>query len=472
MIKKLKEGHWPIFFLSSFSSMANLFLPIILTRILAPSEIGLYKIYFLHFNALPFFFMTGGPINSVYYWIGKNKEMRFKYLQQSFILGLILSGLILVIGLPLIYPVSEYIQLRPEYVAILLFSAFFSVPAAFVEETKIAMGETLKGSLYSTFFEILKILAFILLAYYLKDIGNLFLSYAIILGTKFIITLIWGLRSKIILFEFNKNILKEIFAYCLPVSMAGLVSFFLDKIDQFVMASQLAVDDFAFYSMGCLMIPPLYLLEMSVTKVLIPKISESNTNNDNKAIYHFRKAISDTSFILIPAFFGLFYFAEPITKLLYTEKFIDAAKYLKIFSISYLFLLIPYDAIPRAVGRTKWIFKITLAIAPFSFIAILLTSKYSTAEYVLGVSLLFKLISRLATLIYSCKIMDWKIRSVFPWTKIIFFASFSFILTMISHLVHPMFNNDIQWFLVCSPIFAITYLGLLYIPFKKGYFHD
>ena len=56
MINKLKEGHWPIFILSSFSSIANLFLPIILTRLLTPEDIGIYKVFFLYLMLLPFLF--------------------------------------------------------------------------------------------------------------------------------------------------------------------------------------------------------------------------------------------------------------------------------------------------------------------------------------------------------------------------------------------------------------------------------
>ena len=56
MLSKLKQGHWPLFLMSTFSSVASLFMPIILVRILTPENMGLYKIYFLYLSILPFLF--------------------------------------------------------------------------------------------------------------------------------------------------------------------------------------------------------------------------------------------------------------------------------------------------------------------------------------------------------------------------------------------------------------------------------
>lgn len=471
MLNKIREGHWPIFFLSSFSSIANLFLPIILTRILLPEQIGTYKIFFLYFAALPFIFFTGGPVHSVYYWVGKD-EGKYQYLQQSYLLSLILSSLILLIGLPLIIPFSNYIELPWQGTLFLLIAAFVSVPASFYNENNIALGKTLKGSLYSVFFETLKVISFITIAKLYQDIQLIFISYAIVLSLKFFVTLYLGGKENLIKFTVDKAKIKEIFNYCLPISLAGLVTFFIDKIDQFVLAGQLAKDEFAFYSMGCLIIPPLYLLEMSVSKVLVPKLSKAHNENDNNSIAYFKKAISDVGFLIIPAVFGLFFFAKPITRLLYTDQFIESTIYLKIFAISYLFFLIPYDAVPRATGHTKWIFKLTLAIAPLSLLGVILSSKFSTAQNVLIVAITFKAITRLSGLVYSCKLMNWKIIDTIPIKKLSVFTIFSLILTFLCSLIESKFESDINWFLFCAPIFAILYLGALYIPHKKGLLHE
>ncbi|MCY7391894.1 MAG: hypothetical protein LH647_10530, partial [Leptolyngbyaceae cyanobacterium CAN_BIN12] len=58
------------------SSVGNLFLPIILVRLLSLEDIGVYKVFFLHLSAIPYLAMAGGPLHSVFYWAGRGIEER------------------------------------------------------------------------------------------------------------------------------------------------------------------------------------------------------------------------------------------------------------------------------------------------------------------------------------------------------------------------------------------------------------
>lgn len=472
MLAKLKSGHWPIFLMSSFSSIANLYLPIFLARVLAPEEMGVYKVFFLYLGAIPFIFLTGGPLHSVYYWVGKEKADRNEYMQQSFTLALLLSSLILFAGFPLKGIIAGFTNLKAEYISLMLLSAFFTVPAGYYAHAKIALGSTVGGSLYDTFFEVSKVVSFIAIAYLTKDIGYIFLSFCLIFGLKFFISIVLKIKENLISFTLNPTKLKEIFSYCLPISLAGLVTFFVDKMDHFVLAAQLPSDQFAFYSMGCLLIPPLYMLEMSVASVLIPKLSKGWIEKSEDSLEHYRKAISDVAFLMVPAFFGLWIFADPIVKLLYTDKFIQAGDYLKLFSLSYLILIIPYDAVPRATGRTQWVFKLTLAIGVFSLIGVLIASKYFGAVETLLTALAFKFAARLGGLIYSANIMNWPLLATIPWKKMSYFFGVSLTLGIASYLLKEEFSGEMAWFFGCAPAFAVLYLLFIWLPQKKGFLHD
>jgi O-antigen/teichoic acid export membrane protein len=472
VLSKLKQGHWPIFFLSSFTSIANLFLPIILTRILTPSDIGTYKIFFLHLAAIPFILMSGGPINALYYFVGKKKEQSFSYMQQIFMLSLVLSSLALLIGIPLLNVLNEVLNIPKDYILIMLVGSFFWIPGGFYSEVKIAMGKTARGSLYDTFFEILKVIIFIALAYLTRDLGNLFLSYLVILVVKFFMTINLGLRRNLIRLKFDWEKIREIFNYCFPIALAGFATFILDKVDQFVLASKLETEEFAFYAMGCLAIPPLYLLEMSIAKVLIPNISKAFHDDNQDGSHYFKKAIADSAFLIIPSIFGLWYFATPITQLLYTDNFLPSAKYLEIFAFSYVMFLIPYDAVPRATGNTKWILKLTLMIAPLSIVCVYFAASHFEATTVLIVSLIIKFLGRLSSLFYSMYIMKWTFKKIIPLTKLTVFTFLSAILTLMCSYFRDTFNDDEMWFVVCAPMFAVIYLGLLYFPHKRGWLHD
>lgn len=83
-ISALKKGHWPIFFISLLSAIANLLLPMGLVRLLNPVDIGLYKVFFLYAQSIIFISLAGGPLYSVYYWIGKKNIPMNIYLKLGY----------------------------------------------------------------------------------------------------------------------------------------------------------------------------------------------------------------------------------------------------------------------------------------------------------------------------------------------------------------------------------------------------
>ena len=289
MLKKLKEGHWPIFLLSSISSFTNLFLPIILVRLLSTEDIGFYKIFFIHMSAIPFIFLLGGPIHSVYYWVGKPETERMKYVQSSWWLTALLSLLVMLIGFPLAGLISKWLDFPLKYTLLFIFSGALPLVSSHFGESTIALGNRIKGSLFQTFFEVAKAISFIFIAWKTRDIGYVFISYATIYSIKFLASTLIGLKDGTMSLNFDKKRLVEVWSYCLPISVSGLLGFFVDKIDLLLLSSYLSAENFAFYSMGCLVIPPLIILDMSVQKVLIPKLSDQFHKSEFKvAGEHFR----------------------------------------------------------------------------------------------------------------------------------------------------------------------------------------
>jgi len=469
MLSKLKQGHWPLFILNSFSSFANLFLPVMFVRLMTPSDMGIYKIYFLYFSILPFLFLTAGPSNSVYYWVGKSKEHRAEYIQSCWILTTFLSSFILLIGLPLSGFFSDYLNIPMEYVIYMIVAAFFWEPSSHYGECLVAHGKTLKGSLYGTSFTIIKVVLFIGSALYIKDLKYIFIIHASIFMINFFTTIYFGKKNNYISFNINYQKLKEIFLYSLPISVSGLLGFFVDKVDMIILSGHLSTDAFAFYSMGCLIIPPLYILDTSVQKILIPKLSSLYIEKKfSLAVQHYNKAISDLSFLIIPAICGLFVFAEPIINLLYTDQYSSSIVFFKIFAFSYLLNLLPHDAVPRATGHSGWILKIYLIITPISLAAVYISAKYFGAETALIVAIIIKFIPKIVGIIYSANIMDWKIKDMFPIKKLLIFSSLALTLSFISIFFKDFFLDTQYWLYICAPLFAVVYLGTLYKPLRKN----
>lgn len=468
MFKNLKKGHWPVFLLSSFSSLGNLFLPIILVRLLTPSDIGTYKIFFLHLNAIPFLFLVGGPMHSVYYWAGREGEERKRYLNASWVLTVLFSVLILVIGLPLTGIVSASLDISSQNIMILLLIGAMSCTGSHFAETNLALGNTF-GTVYETILEFIKVVTFLLIAYKTKNIQYIFYFFLIFMTARLLMSVQLNKKLNFIDFKTSKNEVVHVFRYSLPMAISSLLNFFVDKLDLLILSSLLQSSDFAFYSMGCLVVPPLYILEMSVQKTLIPSISKYYLSQDKAASSaSFRKAIKDISFLMLPAIFGLIVFGTPIVKLLYTEKYLDSVVYLKIFALSYILLMLPHDSVARATGKTNWILKMYIIIAPLLLLAGFLTAKYYGAIGVLTATIILKFIPKYFGLRLSRNVMGWKWSEMFPVKHLVFFSFICTILSVLSILMQNLFSDSLTWFLICGPIFAVLYLSTAYYFGGKG----
>ncbi len=453
--KKLKEGHWPLFLLGNISSAVNMVLPIVLVRLLSPIDMGFYKTFFLYVSLIPFLTMSGGPLNAIYYWMGQNEEDRHQYLKSTWMATTLLSSLIFVAGIVVYLFFREAIVFSPQIFLFLIVSGFLVCPSGHFSEVCIARGQTILGAALPMSFELIKTLGFIFIAYRYRNIDMLFTYFFAMMAISFIFMIYLGIKSDTITFKIDSLRIKEIFKYSLPISLSAFLLFTIDKADQIIISSLVTPDAFAYYSMGCLIIPPLYLLETSVQKHLIPKLSSQYTQKKfTQMSADYKKAISDIAFLTVPAVFGLFFFAKPIVNLLYTKEYNSSIIFLQIFAFSYLLLLLPHDSILRASGKTISILKIYLVLTPISFLAIYLSVKHIGIEAALITSLIIKLLPKLYCFGASAQIIESKVTDLIPFRKIAEFTLASALLTGACYLVRGLFDLCT---IICTDLYRILH---------------
>lgn len=468
MLEKLKSGHLPIFLISNIAAVTNLLLPIVLVRLLSPSDIGLYKIFFLYSQALLFIIMSGGPLYSVYYWIGKKTDSA-AYLQQSWLLTNIIGLLTLIIGIPLVILFPDFAKLPITSLILLLVASISISPSAFYGELITSQGRQLAGTIFNTTFEVIKAILFIVVAFIYRNIEAIFWTYALLFLFKNIYGLHLGNKIGMVSYKIDAGKMKDVVKYCFPISLAGTLSFFVDKVDMLLLSSRISTEDFAYYSMGCLIIPPLILLDMAVQKVLLPKLSSAyDGKNTVKVINDFTKAQSDIAILIIPAVFGLILFAAPTVEILFTTQYNASIPFLKVFALGYLAYIFPHDLVPRASGKTMWILKIYIIITPITLAAVYLMVDIYGAIGALATAIAFKFLPKLFGLLYSCQVMNWRFKDIFPYRHFIVYLLLSSLLSYLSLTFKPLFSSQISWFVITGPSMIILYsLSLISLKKKK-----
>ena len=56
-------------------------------------------------------------------------------------------------------------------------------------------------------------------------------------------------------------------------------------------------------------------------------------------------------------------YSDPIIRILFTERYMPAVPFLRVYALYYLCFALPYDAVARALGDGKWILRTALLFA-------------------------------------------------------------------------------------------------------------
>lgn len=195
-----------------------------------------------------------------------------------------------------------------------------------------------------------------------------------------------GWRSKR-MFSFER--LKGLLGYGWKLLVSGLLDTVYNKLREIMIAVFYTDADLAYYNRG--MTYPNLLVEninASIDSVLLPVLSAEQDHKEQVRNMT-RRAIRISTYVMMPMMMGLAVCAEPLIRLLLTEKWLPCVPYLRIFCFSYAFYPLHtanLNAI-KAMGRSDLFLKLEIIKKVFGVIILLVTLQYGV--YVMALSLLF-----------------------------------------------------------------------------------
>ncbi len=455
------RSHWPISVLSTLSSAVNMLMPLVLVRLLEPDEIGRFKIFFLYLMIFPTFAFMTGVTNGLSYWAGHGDRGR-RLIQVSGRVILGVSAVFLVACLGLQNFLEDYLGWGTSQTVLFSFALFGALASTFFEDSSIALGKVWQGALFSSGWELARTLAILLTAVLTRSIVAIFAAHTLVQLAK--TALGYGLAEKSLLkgAVAVEAPVQKIMGYAFPVSLAYVFGVFVNYSDQVLVSSFLSPADFAFYAIGCLVVPPLTILEHSVTRVLIPELSAAfKSEQKSKAARLYLKSVEELSFLLIPAVVGMVVFAQPIILLLFTSKFAGAEQYLRVYAVGYLALIIPYDSIPRARGQSRWIFSNFLAFSVLSLgLCYALIRAFGPMGALVG-GVAAKLLMRAYAILYIRADSGWAWESFLPVRPAIRSMVVALGLAVLCLIANNFFSSPMAWFFVMGSVFFVLYFVLM-----------
>lgn len=468
--------HWPVSLLSSASAIINMFIPLLMVRLLIQDQVGLFRIFFLYVMLMPSFSFTAGLQSGLAYWAGQG-ERGMLAIRLSNGMTLLAGLLLSLLCLAFVPWISRSLHWPMSYGVYFSLTVLGTVSLSFLEESAIVKGRIWFGAVYTSGMESFRTIMILFVTWLTRDIGTILFACAGLAVGKLLIS-IWLARRHGYLAGFResyqapRSLYKDIWTFALPVSLAGLVGVFLSTGDQFVLSTLVTPAAFAIYSVGCLVIPPLNILEQSITRVMIPHLSQDfsaqdfSEGNHTRAAEHYRASVEQLAWLIIPAVAGLIIFSRPIIEMLFTARYSASVIFCRWFALSYLFLIFPHDALPRARGEGRWIMKTSIAFSvislAFCYLFGHLVNVQSAGLGVLAGLLISRGSLKLYSLAYVRSSTGWRFGEFIPFGKLLLFALASILLSVLCLALKHSLGGGLRWFLICAPVFIILYFPIVF----------
>ncbi len=342
---------------SKFLSAAlNIGLPILLVRLMAQTEYGIFKEAFL-FVSTATNIATFGVGMSAFYFMPRYPEKGGQVALNILVYNVI-AGWIPLLAL-LFYPQILRTLFRTtalEPLAVLLgFLVLFTLTASLVQQIPTALQDVRYSTIFIVGTQFARTIMVAAAALWFRTVESILIA-ALLNQLLSIAVLFWYLNGRFPRFwtQFSWPFFKEQLAYALPYGAFGMLWVIQKDLDNYFVSASLGPKDYAIYAVGWVDVPLLTLALESVVSVMIVRIS-SLQKEDRKADIRAltASATNRLAALQLPLFTMLLVAGHDLIVLLYTHAYERSAN---IFMVSILLLpmgVLLLDPIVRAYKELR-----------------------------------------------------------------------------------------------------------------------
>lgn len=174
---------------------------------------------------------------------------------------------------------------------------------------------------------------------------------------------------------FSWNRLKALLSFGWKMLASSLLDTVYNNVRSLIIGKMYSSADLAYYHQGK-QFPNVIVhnINTSIDSVLLPTMS--SVQNDCSRVKHMtRRSIKTSTYVMAPLMMGLAFCAEPIVRVVLTEKWLPCVPFLRIFCITYMFYPIHTANLNalKAMGRSDLFLKLEIAKKAVGMVILLST---------------------------------------------------------------------------------------------------
>ncbi len=356
------------------SQLVSFVVSIILARLLMPNEYGVIAIVLVFINICDVFINSGFSQALIQ---GKEvDEVDFSSVFYfSFLVSIVLYTAIffsapyiaVYYDMPILSPVLRVMGLR-----------MILSPLASIQRAKVSRGLEFKKFFFATIGgTLLSALIGICMAYFGFGVWSLVAqSCSNLLINTVILSIIVKWRPRL-LFSIKKT--KKLLSFGWKILFVRLIDVLYEDFRSLYVGKLYTASDLAYYTRGR-QFPSLIIdnINSSISNVLFPVMSKSQDDKNSVKTYT-RRSIRTSAYVITPLMFGLAMVAEPLVKIVLTDKWLPCVPFLQILCINNAIMPLQTANIQAiySIGRSDIVLKLDIFKKSFGFIMVLIFARIS-----------------------------------------------------------------------------------------------
>jgi O-antigen/teichoic acid export membrane protein len=430
--------------------------PVLLVRLFSQTDFGTYKQFFL-VTSIPY--LIGCAFSeSLFYFLPRDPARSARYVINSMAM-LLATGLIGAIA----------ILLNAQRIAVLMSNSSLSSYAA-------VMGFYLVFMLVGTVLEITMISRkkYTLAAgtYVVSDL----LRALLLVGAAFLgRSLYWALWGSVLFFairvaavfiychrefqgglHFDRQIMREQWAYTIPYTLASIVYIAQQNYHQFAVAHHFDPATFAIYSVGCLQIPLVDFLSTPTSNVMMVRIAENLRDGRLRDVLPIWHDTTRKLALLFTPFVGLLIVnSYQIITFLFTKAYSASVPIFMVWCLSILLVCFQTDGVLRVFAEIRYMFVINgVRLA----VLVLLMGWFLSTFHLMGavmITLGGMALAKVMALVRIRKVLQSSYQEFLPWKSL----GGALIAAMVSAIPGIIINAKLDF----PPVVLLPISGVVYV---------
>jgi O-antigen/teichoic acid export membrane protein len=394
--------------------------PILLVRVFSQEEFGTYK-QFMLVTYTVFLFAQCGFAESLFYFLPRKREEGGRYALNS-LLVLFVCGGICMVGLLLNTShitkwlsnpaLGKYMPIMGAYILFMLVGTVFEITMISRKQYNLAAVTYVTSDLLRAGFLVIPALVTGSLAWAL--IGSLTFFMIRVGATIGYFRREFGARLR-----FDSHLLKEQWAYALPLSLAGAVHVIQQNYHQYVVAYHFNAATFAIYSVGCLQIPLVDFMATPASNVMMVQMTEElREGNLRRILYIWHDTTRKLALLFFPLVGLLIVNAYNLITLLFTKRYEASVPIFMVWCLSILLASLQTDGVMRVFAEMRCLLGINLTRLVLLFLTIgWFLSKFSLMGAVM-ITLIGMLLAKVLALVRIRQVLRTTVKQLLPWAHL------------------------------------------------------